>query len=80
MDFFSLIGGVSVIIGLYAVLWGKAKDLVEIKENANFQTDEASTVKTSEVDTSEKTSWKIDLEKPLLTDKASNVDESGICK
>ncbi|KAK7834559.1 WAT1-related protein At4g30420 [Quercus suber] len=76
----SLIGGVGVIIGLYAVLWGKAKDLVEIKENANFQTDEASTVKTSDVDTSEKTSWKIDLEKPLLTDKACNVDESGICK
>lgn len=80
MDFFSLIGGVGVIIGLYAVLWGKAKDLVEIKENANFQTDEASTVKTSEIDSSEKSGWKIDLEKPLLTDKACNVDESGICK
>ncbi|XP_075658327.1 WAT1-related protein At4g30420-like [Castanea sativa] len=76
----SLIGGVGVIIGLYAVLWGKAEDLVEIKENANFQTDEASTVKTSKIDSSEKTSWKIDLEKPLLTDKACNVDESGICK
>lgn len=80
MDFFSLIGGVGVIIGLYAVLWGKAKDLVEIKENANFQTDEVSTVKTSEIDSSEKSGWKIDLEKPLLTDKACNVDESGICK
>lgn len=80
MDCFSLIGGVGVIIGLYAVLWGKAKDLVEIKENANFQTDEASTVKTSDVDNSEKTSWKIDLEKPLLTDKVCNVDKGGICK
>ncbi|GMY17337.1 WAT1-related protein At4g30420-like [Fagus crenata] len=75
----SLIGAIGVIIGLYAVLWGKAKNIVEINENTKIQTDEAGNVNILKVDSSENTSCRIDLEEPLLADKASNVDESGIC-
>ena len=46
---FRLIGVVVVIIGLYAVLWGKAKDHAKINENANIQTNEVRNVNISKV-------------------------------
>lgn len=50
--FFSLIGGLAVIIGLYTVLWGKAKDHEEIKNTTN----------------GENVSAIVDLEHPLLSE------------
>ena len=68
-----------MIIGLYAVLWGKAKDLVEMNESKKIQTDEAgNNVNILKVDSSGKSSCIIDLEEPLLANKASDV-ENGIC-
>jgi hypothetical protein len=72
---FSLIGAIGVIAGLYVVLWGKAKDLVEIniEEKTKLQNDEArNIVKILIDDSSKKTSCKIDLEEPLLSHKSSN--------
>lgn len=51
----SLIGAIGVIIGLYIVLWGKAEEVVDIKENI--------VPKSMEV--------KIDLEEPLLPDDST---------
>jgi len=64
-SFFSLIGAVGVIAGLYIVLWGKAKEFAEIKQEApqsNLQDDEISS--------------RIDLEQPLLSDKSEHVTEA----
>jgi len=64
-SFFSLVGAVGVIAGLYIVLWGKAKEFSEIKQAApqpNLQDDEISS--------------RIDLEQPLLSDKAEHVTET----
>lgn len=61
----SLVGAVGVIAGLYIVLWGKAKEFSEIKQAApqpNLQDDEISS--------------RIDLEQPLLSDKAEHVTET----
>lgn len=70
-----------MIVGLYVVLWGKAKDLqVEIDEEKKLQNDETRNIVNILIDdSSKKTSCKIDLEEPLLSDKSSNSDESGIC-
>ncbi|KAL1563539.1 WAT1-related protein-like protein [Salvia divinorum] len=57
----SVTGGVAVIIGLYIVLWGKAKD------NSNSMEE---MIKTLEPQIFE--SCKIDLEEPLLPEKTSN--------
>ena len=38
-----------MIIGLYAVLWGMAKDHAKINENANIQTNEVRNVNISKV-------------------------------
>lgn len=51
----SLIGAIGVIIGLYIVLWGKAEEVVDIKEKI--------VPKSMEV--------KIDLEEPLLPDDST---------
>jgi len=61
-----LIGTVGVIGGLYAVLWGKAKDLIEDKDQLRkpvlqIRVDDESMILSSEI---------IDLEKPLLSDKS----------
>ncbi|XP_020231338.1 WAT1-related protein At4g28040 [Cajanus cajan] len=61
----SLIGAVGVIAGLYIVLWGKAKEFEEYKQEtpqSNLQNDEISS--------------KIDLEEPLLSEKSENVAEA----
>lgn len=65
---FSLIGAIGVIIGLYVVLWGKSKDLLESNEETKLQIDEAGKVRISIDESSGKT---IDLEEPLLPDKSS---------
>ncbi|XP_042063007.1 WAT1-related protein At4g30420-like [Salvia splendens] len=58
----SVTGGVAVIIGLYIVLWGKAKD--------NSSSTEEMIKKTLDPQICE--SCKIDLEEPLLPEKPSN--------
>lgn len=65
-------GAIGVVAGLYLVLWGKAKDLVEINEETEpkIRIDCAHTVKLS-VDglSPEKlSSIKCDLSEPLLSD------------
>ncbi|XP_057416507.1 WAT1-related protein At4g28040-like [Lotus japonicus] len=62
----SLVGAVGVITGLYIVLWGKAKEFEEIKQEvlqSNMQGDEISS--------------QVDLEEPLLLpEKSEHVDKS----
>ncbi|KAK6235966.1 hypothetical protein SCA6_011303 [Theobroma cacao] len=75
----SLIGAVGVIGGLYVVLWGKAKDLQVInrKTDPESQNDQkSSTRKTILIDWSLQTSSKLDLEEPLLCEKATNTNEN----
>ncbi|KAK7265330.1 hypothetical protein RJT34_32949 [Clitoria ternatea] len=60
----SLIGAVGVIAGLYIVLWGKAPEFEENKQEVpqpNLQGDEIS---------------KIDLEEPLLLDRSQHVTQN----
>ncbi|KAL7193692.1 hypothetical protein ACSBR2_025330 [Camellia fascicularis] len=75
----SLIGGVGVILGLYVVLWGKAKDLQESKVErvSKLENDQTKIVQIL-VDESEErmSSIKIGLEEPLLSDKSTKVDDS----
>lgn len=63
----SLIGAVGVILGLYIVLWGKAKDNTGEKEGKeeNLQIDVSS----------ERARYNNDLEEPLLPDKTRNINE-----
>ncbi|RDX62560.1 WAT1-related protein, partial [Mucuna pruriens] len=61
----SLVGAIGVIGGLYIVLWGKAKEFEEIKQEApqsNLQNDGIST--------------RIDLEEPLLSEKSEHVEDA----
>ncbi|KAH9654157.1 WAT1-related protein [Citrus sinensis] len=64
----SLVGAIGVILGLYAVLWGKAKDHFDEEElKLNLQRDDqAQAVKILRDD-----SCKVDLEEPLLCDKTA---------
>lgn len=56
----SLIGAVGVILGLYIVLWGKARDnTVEEEKTEKLQIGDL-----------EKTGSSNDLEEPLLSDKS----------
>ncbi|CAL5328416.1 unnamed protein product [Camellia sinensis] len=75
----SLIGGVGVILGLYVVLWGKAKDLQEskVERDPKFENDQTKIVQIL-VDESEErmSSIKIDLEEPFLSDKSTKTDDS----
>ncbi|KAI8018476.1 WAT1-related protein [Camellia lanceoleosa] len=75
----SLIGGVGVILGLYVVLWGKAKDLQEskVERDPKLENDQTKIVQIL-VDESEErmSSIKIDLEEPLLSDKSTKADDS----
>lgn len=57
---FSLLGACGVILGLYIVLWGKAKDLEEIRKEHSEK----------------KSSCNIDLEEPLLSEKSPTVDSN----
>ncbi|XP_028790611.1 WAT1-related protein At4g30420-like [Neltuma alba] len=60
----SLIGGLAVISGLYIVLWGKAKEVEGVKEEAQLKTDQ-----------NDQISCKTDLEEALLS---PHVSESKI--
>ncbi|XP_042500431.1 WAT1-related protein At4g30420-like isoform X1 [Macadamia integrifolia] len=57
----SLFGAITVVAGLYAVLWGKAKDLVDTKRDGK-QINESSE------------SCKIDVQEPLLAKKSHGVN------
>ncbi|KAE8056120.1 hypothetical protein FH972_012915 [Carpinus fangiana] len=76
----SLLGAVGVIIGLYVVLWGKAKDLEMIKQEAvpELQHDQAKIVQVLIHESSENSSSKVDMEEPLLSRKSSDVDETNM--
>ncbi|XVE98669.1 hypothetical protein REPUB_Repub03eG0127300 [Reevesia pubescens] len=73
----SLVGAFAVIIGLYTVLWGKAKDLEEIKQDMDpkLLNNLAKTVQVI-IDESSETNNIIDLEEPLLSDKPTNNDDT----
>lgn len=62
----SLVGVVAVIISLYVVLWGKAKDLEESQQN-----NEAKNVRVLIDESSNKTSCTIDLKEPLLPSQSN---------
>lgn len=53
-------------IGLYIVLWRKAKELEGIKQEAQSNTE------------NDQMSCKLDLEEPLLSEKLENIAESEI--
>lgn len=69
----SLVGAVAVIIGLYVVLWGKAKDLEESQtvSNPELQNNEAKNVRVLIDESSNKTSCTIDLKEPLLPSQSN---------
>lgn len=71
----SLVGAIGVILGLYAVLWGKAKDHFDEEEpKLKLQSDDqAQAVKILRDD-----SCKVDLEEPLLCDKTAENYASNI--
>ncbi|KAK3221722.1 hypothetical protein Dsin_008747 [Dipteronia sinensis] len=72
----SLIGACGVIMGLYIVLWGKAKDLEEItlQTNPKMENDQTRIVQVLIEEPLEKKSCKIDLEEPLLSKKSTIFD------
>ncbi|KAF8400444.1 hypothetical protein HHK36_013742 [Tetracentron sinense] len=67
----SLAGSLMVVIGLYIVLWGKAKDTNKI--NINPRNDPGNTETISGAQSSEN-SCKIDVRKPLLAENLSDVN------
>lgn len=69
----SLVGAVAVIIGLYVVLWGKAKDLEESQtvSNPKLQNNEAKNVRVLIDESFNKTSCTIDLKEPLLPSQSN---------
>lgn len=71
-EFFSLVGGIGVILGLYILLWGKANDVLEIKEQSNPELQDSAQSKQVDHEDSPVTEYscKIDLEEPLLFDKS----------
>ncbi|KAH8505093.1 hypothetical protein H0E87_012372 [Populus deltoides] len=69
-----LIGGVAVIIGLYIVLWGKAKDFIKEEDEIDpkLEIDHRQTVKITIQDSRE---GKLVLEEPFLSDKSNDIEE-----
>ncbi|KAA0035125.1 hypothetical protein IC582_003749 [Cucumis melo] len=68
----SLMGAISVIIGLYIVLWGKAKDVQGMKPQVLVTADEQHGII---IDDSEK-----DLEQPLLRDDEQQSEHDDVIK
>lgn len=68
-----LVGAVAVIIGLYVVLWGKAKDLEESQtvSNPELQNNKAKNVRVLIDESSNKTSCTIDLKEPPLPSQSN---------
>lgn len=60
-----------MIIGLYTVLWGKAKDIVHVKEKIDPKLVVNETVEVTN-ESCGKSSCKIDLEEHLLADKSTS--------
>lgn len=58
----SLTGGLAVIFGLYMVLWGKAKDHEEIKEEEDLK-------QQNNINGENANTGGVDLEQPLLSEK-----------
>lgn len=69
-----------MIIGLYVVLWGKARDLEETNEEANLRNDESGNVNIliDNDSSSEQIHRKVDLEEPLMSHKSTNDEKIGI--
>ncbi|PIN18225.1 hypothetical protein CDL12_09120 [Handroanthus impetiginosus] len=73
----SMAGGLAVIVGLYIVLWGKAKGLEEMNKEETVtsqiknQNDQTTLLSTHEV--SDNIGYTIDLEEPLLREKTPNL-------
>ncbi|XP_011018103.1 PREDICTED: WAT1-related protein At4g30420-like isoform X2 [Populus euphratica] len=72
----SLIGAVAVIIGLYIVLWGKARDFIKEgdKVDPKLEIDGRQTVK---ITIEESRGDKPVLEEPLLSDKSNDIEENS---
>ncbi|GAB4838178.1 hypothetical protein Ancab_027707 [Ancistrocladus abbreviatus] len=66
----SLLGAAAVIVGLYVVLWGKAREFGE-KLDLGQEYKQTRTVQDMIDDSDEKRSHKIDLKQPLLEDKVT---------
>lgn len=67
----SLIGGLGVIMGLYIVLWGKAKDVMMDHQEQSDNNDN-SVVKIHIEDSSDTTIFNRDLKNPLLSKHTNN--------
>lgn len=68
-----------MILGLYTVLWGKAKDLQEMNTEKDLSSQDCDTTNIVAVvihDSKDKSRSKYDLEEPLLLSKSTNVDDS----
>ncbi|WJX91541.1 hypothetical protein P8452_73303 [Trifolium repens] len=63
----SLIGGIGVIIGLYIVLWGKAEDVVDVKEKTIPKSMVNGTKEIVDKKSCGKAYYKSDLEEPLIS-------------
>ncbi|KAL1816171.1 hypothetical protein DCAR_0520546 [Daucus carota subsp. sativus] len=76
----SVIGAVTVILGLYTVLWGKAKDItgMNTEKHQSTQNVDCKIVSVRIDDSVDKTRCKNDLEEPLLLDKATKVDSVDV--
>lgn len=74
-----LLGAIGVIIGLYIVLWGKAEEVAEVKEeiDPNLDNDQTSVVTIKMDEALDKTSSIHDLDEPLLSDKPTNIREKA---
>eukprot|EP00257_Ricinus_communis_P020922 XP_015580287.1 WAT1-related protein At4g28040 isoform X1 [Ricinus communis] len=72
----SLIGALAVIIGLYIVLWGKAKDHEEIKKDMHLelQNDNSSILQVTADESLEKRNCTADLEVPLISHKSVDIN------
>lgn len=60
-----------MVIGLYIVLWGKAKDQQMAKQETDPNQSRTIDQVLIDDDSAEKTSYKIDLEEPLLKKEKS---------
>ncbi|MED6157258.1 hypothetical protein PIB30_021760 [Stylosanthes scabra] len=71
----SLIGAIGVIIGLYIVLWGKAKEYEGMKQKRRQSNLEEGDDDENVIRSTNNGSSKIDLEEPLLTEKSESMIE-----
>ncbi|KAK2982358.1 hypothetical protein RJ640_001686 [Escallonia rubra] len=74
----SAVGAFCVVVGLYGVLWGKAKDLEERNTGTGpkMQNEQSKIVQILTDESLVDTICKIDLEEPLLSKDSTTVDEN----